>query len=118
MEAVICTGYLAADCVTHQGRDRPSMADAENRLDRALAACMVQPSSLSRPATRSSIREIKSVGEEIFEIEESTHDAPQNGATTTAPRGGRLQPCFLCPAELFIRWKIKTDSKGFSIRYS
>ncbi|KAJ6757841.1 SERINE/THREONINE-PROTEIN KINASE-LIKE PROTEIN CCR4 [Salix koriyanagi] len=43
MEAVICTGYLAADCVTHQGRDRPSMADAVNRLDGSLAACMVQP---------------------------------------------------------------------------
>ncbi|KAJ6383755.1 hypothetical protein OIU78_027113 [Salix suchowensis] len=59
MEAVICTGYLAADCVTHQGRDRPSMADAVNRLDGSLAACMVQPASLSRSATRSSIREIK-----------------------------------------------------------
>ncbi|KAJ6433687.1 hypothetical protein OIU84_017393 [Salix udensis] len=59
MEAVICTGYLAADCVTHQGRDRPSMADAVSRLDGALAACMVQPASLSRSATRSSIREIK-----------------------------------------------------------
>ncbi|KAJ6433673.1 hypothetical protein OIU84_017383 [Salix udensis] len=36
MEAVICTGYLAADCLTYEGPDRSSMADAVNRLVGAL----------------------------------------------------------------------------------
>ncbi|KAH8490095.1 hypothetical protein H0E87_022571 [Populus deltoides] len=55
IEAVIRTGYLAADCVTLEGRDRPSMTDVVSSLDRALAACLPHPSSLSRSTTGSSI---------------------------------------------------------------
>ncbi|KAF9661575.1 hypothetical protein SADUNF_Sadunf19G0083100 [Salix dunnii] len=52
IEAVIYMGYLAADCVTLEGRDRPSMTDVVNSLERALAACLVHPtSSLSRSTT-------------------------------------------------------------------
>ena len=55
IEAVIRTGYLAADCVTLEGRDRPSMTDVASSLDRALAACLPHQSSLSRSTTGSSI---------------------------------------------------------------
>ncbi|KAJ6422174.1 hypothetical protein OIU84_027175 [Salix udensis] len=51
IEAVIYTGYLAADCVTLEGRDRPSMSDVVNSLERALAACLASPKSLSRSTT-------------------------------------------------------------------
>ncbi|KAJ6855468.1 hypothetical protein NC651_040205 [Populus alba x Populus x berolinensis] len=51
IEAVIYIGYLAADCVTLEGRDRPSMAGVVNSLERALAACLVHPASLSRSTT-------------------------------------------------------------------
>ncbi|CAK7344767.1 unnamed protein product [Dovyalis caffra] len=54
IEAVIYIGYLAADCVTLEGRDRPSMTDVVNSLERALAACLVHPTSLSRSTTGSS----------------------------------------------------------------
>lgn len=51
IEAVIYIGYLAADCVTLEGRDRPSMAGVVNSLEKALAACLVHPTSLSRSTT-------------------------------------------------------------------
>ncbi|KAJ6762145.1 hypothetical protein OIU74_024765 [Salix koriyanagi] len=51
IEAVIYTAYLAADCVTLEGRVRPSMSDVVNSLERALAACLVSPKSLSRSTT-------------------------------------------------------------------
>ncbi|KAJ6744759.1 hypothetical protein OIU79_030978 [Salix purpurea] len=51
IEAVIYTGYLAADCVTLEGRDRPSMSGVVNSLERALAACLASPISLSRSTT-------------------------------------------------------------------
>ncbi|KDP31631.1 hypothetical protein JCGZ_14856 [Jatropha curcas] len=54
IEAVAYVGYLAADCVTLEGRDRPSMTEIVNSLERALAACLVNPSSLSRSTTGSS----------------------------------------------------------------
>ncbi|XP_044475119.1 serine/threonine-protein kinase-like protein CCR4 [Mangifera indica] len=43
IEAVAYVGYLAVDCVTQGGRDRPSMTDIVNSLDRALTACMAPP---------------------------------------------------------------------------
>jgi serine/threonine protein kinase len=55
IEAVIRTGHLAADCVTLEGRDRPSMTYVASSLDRALAACLPHQSSLSRSTTGSSI---------------------------------------------------------------
>ncbi|KAG5224611.1 serine/threonine-protein kinase protein [Salix suchowensis] len=51
IEAVIYTAYLAADCVTLEGRERPSMSNVVNSLERALAACLVSPKSLSRSTT-------------------------------------------------------------------
>ncbi|XP_044510359.1 serine/threonine-protein kinase-like protein CCR4 [Mangifera indica] len=53
IEAVAYVGYLAVDCVTQGGRDRPSMTDILNSLDRALTACTVPP-PLSRSTTDSS----------------------------------------------------------------
>ncbi|PIA40949.1 hypothetical protein AQUCO_02300015v1 [Aquilegia coerulea] len=38
IEAVTFIGYLAADCVSLEGRDRPSMTETVNSLERALAA--------------------------------------------------------------------------------
>ncbi|KAI9201069.1 hypothetical protein LWI28_017543 [Acer negundo] len=55
IEAVTYVGYLAADCVHLEGRDRPSMTDTVNSLERALNACSVLPPSLSRSTTHSSI---------------------------------------------------------------
>ncbi|KAF2297298.1 hypothetical protein GH714_020995 [Hevea brasiliensis] len=54
IEAVAYVGYLAADCVTLDGRDRPPMTEIVNSLERALAACLVHPTSLSRSTTGSS----------------------------------------------------------------
>ncbi|KAJ8759494.1 hypothetical protein K2173_007107 [Erythroxylum novogranatense] len=54
IEAVAYIGYLAADCVTLEGRDRPPMTEVVNSLERALAACLVDPTSLSRSNTESS----------------------------------------------------------------
>ncbi|KAJ8759581.1 hypothetical protein K2173_007210 [Erythroxylum novogranatense] len=54
IEAVVYIGYLAADCVTLEGRDRPPMTEVVNSLERALAACLVDPTSLSRSNTESS----------------------------------------------------------------
>ncbi|PON72543.1 Mitogen-activated protein kinase kinase kinase [Parasponia andersonii] len=53
IEAVAYVGYLAADCVTLEGRDRPSMTEIVSTLERALAACLARP-SLSRSTTESS----------------------------------------------------------------
>lgn len=54
IEAVIYVGYLAADCVTLEGGDRPSMTEVVNSLERALAACLMHPTPLSRSTTGSS----------------------------------------------------------------
>ncbi|XP_022850598.1 serine/threonine-protein kinase-like protein CCR4 [Olea europaea var. sylvestris] len=43
IEAVAYVGYLAADCVMREGKDRPSMSDMVNCLDRALKACLPPP---------------------------------------------------------------------------
>ncbi|KAL9296010.1 hypothetical protein ACSQ67_021906 [Phaseolus vulgaris] len=43
IEAVAFVGYLAADCVRLEGRDRPTMSQVVNNLERALAACLAQP---------------------------------------------------------------------------
>lgn len=53
IEAVVYTGYLAADCVTIEGKNRPTMNDIVNSLERALAACLGPP-ALSRSTTKSS----------------------------------------------------------------
>lgn len=53
IEAVAYVGYLAADCVTLEGRDRPTMTEIVNSLERALAACLASP-KLSRSTTVSS----------------------------------------------------------------
>jgi hypothetical protein len=53
IEAVAYVGYLAVDCVSLEGRDRPSMTDIVNSLERALAACLIHP-PLSRSTTGSS----------------------------------------------------------------
>ncbi|TKY68045.1 Serine/threonine-protein kinase protein CCR4 [Spatholobus suberectus] len=53
IEAVAFVGYLAADCVRLEGRDRPTMSQVVNNLERALAACLAQP-ILSRSTTDSS----------------------------------------------------------------
>lgn len=52
IEAVAYIGYLAADCVTLQGKDRPTMSEIVNSLERALAACMATP-MLSRSTSGS-----------------------------------------------------------------
>ncbi|CAI9114806.1 OLC1v1015608C1 [Oldenlandia corymbosa var. corymbosa] len=43
IEAVAYVGYLAADCVTLESPDRPTMTEVVNRLERALAACLASP---------------------------------------------------------------------------
>ncbi|KAG6649788.1 hypothetical protein I3843_07G229300 [Carya illinoinensis] len=53
IEAVAYVGYLAADCVESEGRDRPSMTEIVSILERALAACLAPP-ALSRSTTGSS----------------------------------------------------------------
>ncbi|XP_042062936.1 serine/threonine-protein kinase-like protein CCR4 [Salvia splendens] len=53
IEAVMYVGYLAADCVTQEGRYRPTMSEVVNSLDRALEACLA-PQVLSRSASVSS----------------------------------------------------------------
>ncbi|KAL1542833.1 serine/threonine-protein kinase-like protein CCR4 [Salvia divinorum] len=53
IEAVKYVGYLAADCVTPEGRYRPTMSEVVNSLDRALEACLA-PQVLSRSASISS----------------------------------------------------------------
>lgn len=53
IEAVAYVGYLAVDCVRLEGRDRPSMTEIVNSLERALGACLAPP-TLSRSTTESS----------------------------------------------------------------
>ncbi|KAK6937983.1 Protein kinase domain [Dillenia turbinata] len=58
IEAVAYTGYLAVDCVMLEGRDRPSMTEIVNGLERALAACLPAPllsTSLSYASSPSKI---------------------------------------------------------------
>ncbi|XVE60677.1 hypothetical protein DITRI_Ditri05aG0147400 [Diplodiscus trichospermus] len=43
IEAVAYVGYLAADCVRPEGRDRPSMSEIVNSLEKALVACLLPP---------------------------------------------------------------------------
>ncbi|XP_065847481.1 serine/threonine-protein kinase-like protein CCR4 [Euphorbia lathyris] len=54
IEAVVYVGYLATDCVSLEGRNRPSMLEVVNSLERALSACLVDPTSLSPSTTGSS----------------------------------------------------------------
>ncbi|KAK4794365.1 hypothetical protein SAY86_012359 [Trapa natans] len=42
IEAVAFVGYLAADCVRLEGRDRPTSTEVIDRLERALYACVAQ----------------------------------------------------------------------------
>lgn len=53
IEAVQFIGYLAVDCVGIRGRCRPSMSEVVSCLERALTACLVQP-TLSPSSTVSS----------------------------------------------------------------
>ncbi|XP_055835784.1 serine/threonine-protein kinase-like protein CCR4 [Solanum dulcamara] len=53
IEAVSYVGYLAADCTTLEGRDRPTMTELVNNLERALQACLTTP-NFSRSNTDSS----------------------------------------------------------------
>ncbi|XP_077231676.1 CRINKLY4 related 4 [Tasmannia lanceolata] len=53
IEAVTYVGYLAADCVNLEGRDRPSMTEVVNSLEKALTVCLA-PMSLSRSPSESS----------------------------------------------------------------
>lgn len=47
IEAVTYIGYLAVDCVSQEGRNRPSMSEVVSCLERALAACLAPPPALS-----------------------------------------------------------------------
>ncbi|KAL5204156.1 hypothetical protein ABZP36_009027 [Zizania latifolia] len=51
-DALSYVGYLAADCVGPVGRDRPSMTEVVNALERALAVCTAAPLSRSGTARR------------------------------------------------------------------
>ncbi|KAL4333394.1 hypothetical protein GQ457_07G021800 [Hibiscus cannabinus] len=53
IEAVACVGYLAADCVRPEGRDRPSMTEIVNSLEKASMACLI-PHDFSLSSTQSS----------------------------------------------------------------
>ncbi|PHT83391.1 Serine/threonine-protein kinase-like protein CCR4 [Capsicum annuum] len=53
IEAVSYVGYLAADCTTLEGRDRPTMTEIVNNLERAFLACLATP-NFSRSNTDSS----------------------------------------------------------------
>ncbi|KAJ4964627.1 hypothetical protein NE237_016476 [Protea cynaroides] len=58
IEAVAYVGYLAADCVVADGRDRPTMTEIVDSLERALDACLAKQNPfLSRSTTGSSIGE-------------------------------------------------------------
>ncbi|XP_074279580.1 serine/threonine-protein kinase-like protein CCR4 [Silene latifolia] len=54
IEAVMLVGDLAVDCVSLEGRNRPSMSNVVSFLERALAACLVRPtfSSSSEASSR------------------------------------------------------------------
>ncbi|XP_047323442.1 serine/threonine-protein kinase-like protein CCR4 [Impatiens glandulifera] len=53
IEAVTYVSYLAADCVSPEGRDRPSMSEVVSGLERALGACGAKE-TFSRSTTESS----------------------------------------------------------------
>ncbi|GER37839.1 cytokinin-regulated kinase 1 [Striga asiatica] len=53
IEAVAYVGCLAADCVELDGRDRPTMSEVVEGLERALEACLAPP-VMSRSTTSSS----------------------------------------------------------------
>ncbi|XP_031110510.1 serine/threonine-protein kinase-like protein CCR4 [Ipomoea triloba] len=53
IDAIAYVGYLAVDCVMLHGRDRPTMTEIVNNLERALAACLAPP-IFSRSNTDSS----------------------------------------------------------------
>lgn len=53
IQAVAYVGYVAVDCVNPEGRDRPSMTEIVQCLERALATCLAHP-TLSRSTTDSS----------------------------------------------------------------
>ncbi|XP_057531833.1 serine/threonine-protein kinase-like protein CCR4 [Amaranthus tricolor] len=53
IDAVRFIGYLAVDCVSLEGRNRPSMSEVVSCLERALASCLIQP-TLSPSSTQSS----------------------------------------------------------------
>ncbi|XP_057974058.1 serine/threonine-protein kinase-like protein CCR4 [Malania oleifera] len=53
IEAVAHVGYVAADCVTLEGQNRPTMTEIVYCLERAVVACSVPQSSLSQLTTRS-----------------------------------------------------------------
>lgn len=55
IEAVAYVGYLAADCVSLEGRDRPGMTEIVNSLERALAACLTNPEHQRSKSRSSSI---------------------------------------------------------------
>ncbi|KAG8660831.1 hypothetical protein MANES_02G199400v8 [Manihot esculenta] len=55
IEAVAYVGSVAAECVNLEGQDRPSMTQIVNSLERALAACLVNHTSLSRSTSGSSM---------------------------------------------------------------
>jgi hypothetical protein len=54
IEAVAYIGYLAVNCVNREGKDRPTMTEIVNSLERALIACKTTI-VLSRSASESSV---------------------------------------------------------------
>ncbi|URE25819.1 STYKc [Musa troglodytarum] len=52
IEAVTYVGYLAIDCVSPEGRERPTMTEVVDGLERALDACEPPSASLSRSTTK------------------------------------------------------------------
>ncbi|KAJ0977273.1 hypothetical protein J5N97_012747 [Dioscorea zingiberensis] len=55
IEAVTYVGYLAADCVSVEGRHRPTMTEVVAALERAVAASLPPPLTLSRSSTTRSV---------------------------------------------------------------
>ncbi|CAD5165745.1 unnamed protein product [Musa acuminata subsp. malaccensis] len=55
IEAVTYVGYLAIDCVSPEGRERPTMTEVVDGLERSLDACEPPSASLSRSTTVRSI---------------------------------------------------------------
>ncbi|CAL9749600.1 unnamed protein product [Musa acuminata subsp. burmannicoides] len=54
-KAVTYVGYLAIDCVSPEGRERPTMTEVVDGLERAVAACDTPAGSLDRSTTVRSI---------------------------------------------------------------
>ncbi|XP_030461465.1 serine/threonine-protein kinase-like protein CCR4 [Syzygium oleosum] len=53
IQAVMSVGYLAADCVHLEGKNRPTITEIVYRLERALVVCSARP-AYSRSSTESS----------------------------------------------------------------